>query len=80
MVFILVTGISVHMVTPLICTVCIFYTTVGGLKAVVWTDTLQFMVTLAAMLLVVSLGTYYAGGPGIIWKNADQGGRIDFFK
>lgn len=78
--YFLVTGINVHLVTPLICTVCIFYTTVGGLKAVVWTDTIQFLVTMVAMFTVVILGTYHAGGVVKIWNNAEEGGRLDFFK
>uniref|UniRef100_A0A2S2QKM3 Sodium-coupled monocarboxylate transporter 1 n=1 Tax=Sipha flava TaxID=143950 RepID=A0A2S2QKM3_9HEMI len=36
-----VTGLNVHTVTKIICSVCIFYTTIGGLKAVVWTDAIQ---------------------------------------
>lgn len=36
-----VTGVNVHLITPLVCLVCIFYTCVGGLKAVVFTDCIQ---------------------------------------
>lgn len=65
---------------PIICGVCIFYTTIGGLKAVVWTDTLQFVVTLGAMFAVLVVGTYTAGGLGQIWEVSEAGGRIEFFK
>lgn len=34
--FITVTGVNVHLITPIVCIVCIFYTCVGGMKAVVW--------------------------------------------
>lgn len=34
--YIAVTGINVHLITPIVCIVCIFYTCVGGMKAVVW--------------------------------------------
>ncbi|XP_015432992.1 PREDICTED: sodium-coupled monocarboxylate transporter 2-like [Dufourea novaeangliae] len=40
------TSINLHLVAPIICIVCIFYTTIGGLKAVVWADTIQMIVTL----------------------------------
>ncbi|RZC35326.1 SSF domain containing protein, partial [Asbolus verrucosus] len=49
-------GINVHSITPVVCGICIFYTTIGGLKAVVWTDTLQFTVTIAAIATVFMLG------------------------
>lgn len=37
-----VTGINLHTITPIMCIVCIFYTTIGGIRAVVWTDTVRF--------------------------------------
>jgi len=46
--------------------VCIFYTTLGGLKAVVWTDTLQLTVMLTGFLGVIIIGmqdeTFFEGG------------------
>ena len=33
--------------------VCIFYTSIGGLKAVVWTDTLQIMFMFAGFLSII---------------------------
>lgn len=62
------------------CLVCIFYTTIGGLKAVVWTDTLQFMVTLGSMITVFWMGTWMTGGFSNIFKIALEGDRIEFFK
>ena len=38
-----VTGVNLYLSVCLICFVCIFYTTLGGMKAVLWTDTLQVM-------------------------------------
>lgn len=67
-------------VTPLISAVCIFYTTIGGLKAVVWTDTLQFLVTLGTLLSVLIMGTYSVGGIGVILEKARAGDRLEFFK
>ncbi|RZC42684.1 SSF domain containing protein, partial [Asbolus verrucosus] len=73
------TGISVHYITPVVCGVCIFYTTLGGLKAVVWTDTLQFTVTLGAVITVFFLGVKSAGGFGAVWAKAIEGHRLDIF-
>lgn len=75
-----VTGIHEHIIGPLICVVCIFYTTIGGLKAVVWTDFLQFVVMIAAILMVIVLGVVRAGGWTQVWATAEAGGRLIFFE
>lgn len=66
-----------HLVTPIVCGVCIFYTTIGGLKAVVWTDALQFTVTLIAVFVVFFLGINSLGGFGEVWWKAVEGHRLD---
>ncbi|RZC35085.1 sodium-coupled monocarboxylate transporter 1-like [Asbolus verrucosus] len=73
------TGISVHYISPVVCSVCIIYTTLGGLKAVVWTDTLQFTVTIGAVITVFFLGVKSAGGFGAVWAKAIEGHRLDIF-
>lgn len=74
-----VTGINLHMITPVICIICIFYTTVGGLRAVVWTDTLQFILMIAATLAIIFLGIASVGGFFEVWEAAERGGRLVFF-
>nr|XP_022913659.1 sodium-coupled monocarboxylate transporter 1-like [Onthophagus taurus] len=74
-----VTGIHLHLVTPVVCIVCIFYTTLGGLKAVVWTDTVQTLVMFCALVCVAGMGTINAGGFTKVWNTNNEGGRIDFF-
>lgn len=74
-----VTGINLHLITPIVCVVCIFYTTLGGLKAVVWTDTIQTLVMFAALIAVIIMGTISVGGIDEVWARSDQGGRLDFF-
>lgn len=69
-----------HVITPITCLVCIFYTTLGGLKAVVWTDTLQFSIMIGAMACLTWLGTQVAGGFINVWVVAEKGDRLDFFK
>ncbi|XP_063925687.1 sodium-coupled monocarboxylate transporter 1-like [Zophobas morio] len=73
------TGINLHYITPLVCGVCIFYTTLGGLKAVVWTDTIQFTVTTGAIFTVAVIGIKAAGGFTSIWSTAVEGQRLDIF-
>ncbi|XP_046998003.1 sodium-coupled monocarboxylate transporter 1-like [Schistocerca americana] len=74
-----VTGVSVHWITPVICVMCILYTMLGGLKAVVWTDFLQSGVTLMAFIAVLVFGLVGAGGFSQVWQAASDGGRADFF-
>ncbi|KAK7792175.1 hypothetical protein R5R35_005133 [Gryllus longicercus] len=73
-----VTGINLHLITPIVCIVCIFYTTLGGLKAVVWTDTLQTILMTGGVLLVLILGTIYVGGPQVVLERSMESGRIEF--
>ncbi|MFY9342687.1 MAG: sodium:solute symporter [Planctomycetota bacterium] len=56
------------------------YTVVGGIKAVVWTDVLQFgvyMVGALAALLVI--GSSVDGGLGVVFANASEQGRLRVF-
>ncbi|XP_058803067.1 sodium-coupled monocarboxylate transporter 2-like [Phymastichus coffea] len=73
-----VSGISIHAIGCVVCLTCVFYTVLGGLRAVVWTDALQVGVMVGAMLTVTGLGTYHAGGPSAIWEKARELQRIQF--
>lgn len=74
------TGINVYLITLFTSLVCIFYTTVGGLRAVVWTDAFQFVIMVGATITVVYLGLDLTGGFAGVWEAADNGGRLVFFK
>ncbi|XP_076635648.1 sodium-coupled monocarboxylate transporter 2 [Colletes latitarsis] len=73
------TSINLYWITPVICIVCIFYTTIGGLKAVVWADTIQMTITLGSLFAVFSLGILAVGGLQEIWRIAEEGHRIVFW-
>ncbi|XP_050447138.1 sodium-coupled monocarboxylate transporter 1-like [Cataglyphis hispanica] len=74
-----VTNFSVHMITPILCIVCIIYTSIGGLKAVVWTDTIQFSVTVGGLFAILVLGIKSVGSIEKVWRISDEGGRLIFF-
>ncbi|KAG8232978.1 hypothetical protein J437_LFUL012625 [Ladona fulva] len=74
-----VSGINMYVIAPVICGVCIFYTSLGGLKAVVWADTIQSFSMLAGVLLVSIMGTVNAGGIGKVIKTNYNSGRIELF-
>ncbi|XP_055857001.1 sodium-coupled monocarboxylate transporter 1 [Episyrphus balteatus] len=71
------TGINIHWVTPLVGLVCIFYTCVGGLQAVVWTDVVQAILMFGAMILIIVKGTIDIGGPRTVLERAWTSGRIE---
>ncbi|XP_036405466.1 solute carrier family 5 member 6a [Megalops cyprinoides] len=56
--------------------VCTLYTTLGGLKAVIWTDVFQTIVMFAGQLAVIVVGTHQAGGISEVWRKAQNGSRI----
>ncbi|XP_067438038.1 sodium-coupled monocarboxylate transporter 1 isoform X1 [Thunnus thynnus] len=59
--------------------VCTFYCTMGGLKAVVWTDVFQVGVMLAGFLSVIIRSVILQGGVYRIITDSQQGGRLNFW-
>ncbi|KAF5288204.1 hypothetical protein FQA39_LY03972 [Lamprigera yunnana] len=74
-----VTGLNLYMIIIVISLMCIIYTTVGGFKAVIWTDAVQFFMMVGSMFVVLYLGIHSAGGLPIIWKTAKNRGFFDIF-
>ncbi|KAM6407149.1 LOW QUALITY PROTEIN: sodium-dependent multivitamin transporter [Pluvialis apricaria] len=56
--------------------VCTLYTTLGGLKAVIWTDVFQTLVMFAGQLAVIVVGARRVGGMARVWHLAEQEGKI----
>ncbi|CAH2050162.1 unnamed protein product, partial [Iphiclides podalirius] len=73
-----VTGVDVHVITPIVCLVCIFYTSAGGLQAVVWTDVIQITAMFGAMALVAIKGTLDVGGIGVVFQRNLDSERIEY--
>ncbi|KAI4884867.1 hypothetical protein NFI96_031249, partial [Prochilodus magdalenae] len=59
--------------------VCTFYCTLGGLKAVVWTDVFQVLIMLAGFLAVIIQAVVVQGGFSVIINDSAQGGRINLW-
>jgi len=74
-----VTGIDVDLACAIIFAVCIVYTTIGGIKAVMWTDTFQGIIMFGSFLAVIIKGNYDACGAKVVWDRAYQSGRIEMF-
>lgn len=73
-----VTGISKTAAILSLGLVCTFYSTIGGMKAVLVTDVFQSILMFAAVYSVIIYAGIKAGGLGDIWKAAQEGGRIEF--
>ncbi|XP_033235662.1 sodium-coupled monocarboxylate transporter 2-like isoform X1 [Drosophila pseudoobscura] len=54
-----VSGINLHYISVVIVVVCVLYTLLGGIKAVVHTDAWQILVMFLSVLAVAILATYY---------------------
>ncbi|XP_054710105.1 putative sodium-dependent multivitamin transporter [Uloborus diversus] len=74
-----VSGLS-HLVSILtVGLVCAFYCTLGGMKAVLWTDVFQSVLMWFALLSVIIKGSADLGGVQEVFRIAGEGGRLNFF-
>ncbi|KAL7036978.1 hypothetical protein ACKWTF_009025 [Chironomus riparius] len=71
------TGINIHIITPIVMSICIFYTCLGGIKAVVWTDVIQMMLMYGTLFLIVIKGTMNVGGLSVIIERNMESGRFE---
>ncbi|CAH2293253.1 sodium iodide cotransporter [Pelobates cultripes] len=58
--------------------ICTFYTTVGGMKAVIWTDVFQVLVMLSGFFAVAIRCTILVGGVSEVLDIAGNNSRINF--
>ncbi|XP_035714145.1 sodium-coupled monocarboxylate transporter 1 isoform X2 [Folsomia candida] len=72
-----VAGLNKYMTSIVIFLVCIAYSSIGGLKAVLWSDAFQAFVMFATMLTVLILGISKVGGMGVVWERAEETGRTN---
>ncbi|XP_074594513.1 sodium-coupled monocarboxylate transporter 1-like isoform X2 [Brevipalpus obovatus] len=73
-----VTPLSVTSSIFIIGIICTFYTSLGGIKAVVWTDTLQVGLMYLGLLAVMTRAFYLVGGISEGFRIANERGRIEF--
>lgn len=72
-----VSGLSVQIISPITCMVCVFYTCLGGLRAVVWTDALQLLSLVLASCVLLAVSVNRIGGLSLVWSRLLDGGRLD---
>uniref|UniRef100_A0A1A9VT76 Uncharacterized protein n=1 Tax=Glossina austeni TaxID=7395 RepID=A0A1A9VT76_GLOAU len=72
-----VTGVNVHVISTVICIICVIYTIlVGGIKAVVRTGAWQILVMF--VMVVATIGCFKAGSIGDVFQTASDGGGLIF--
>lgn len=75
------TGLNTRLAIILIYVVCVFYSSQGGLKAVIIADTFQACILFLSLLMIIVLGTMLQeGGISEIFKIAEQNERLNPFK
>ncbi len=52
----------------------------GGIKAVVWTDTIQIMLMYGSIITVIVKGVLDVGGLETVWLRNYNSSRIELFK
>ncbi|CAF4747788.1 unnamed protein product, partial [Rotaria sp. Silwood1] len=73
------TGLNIWLSVVSIGVICTFYSSVGGMKAVIWTDVLQALVILVGLLASIIQGCLITlGGFKRVFSIAYEGGRIEF--
>ncbi|KAF5294065.1 hypothetical protein FQA39_LY13539 [Lamprigera yunnana] len=71
------TGISKVAAILTVGLVCTFYSTIGGMKAVLMTDVFQSLLMFAAVFSVIICATIETGSFADIWRIAEEGGRTN---
>ncbi|XP_069085706.1 sodium-coupled monocarboxylate transporter 1-like [Pleurodeles waltl] len=74
-----VTGLNLWGAVVITGAVCTFYCTVGGIKAVVWTDVFQIVIIVAGFISVIIRAVVVQGGISRIIEDSYQGGRLNFW-
>ncbi|KAK0423715.1 hypothetical protein QR680_008293 [Steinernema hermaphroditum] len=70
-----VVNLDVWFLILLVGTCSTIYTTIGGLKAVVWADTLQAGVMYAGLFAIIYKGVAAVGGVGQVFETLSESGR-----
>ena len=61
-------GMDYRLGTTLVAAITVMYTLVGGFLAVSWTDLVQGLMMVAALVAVPVVGTVHVGGPGEVFR------------
>ncbi|XP_068203717.1 sodium-coupled monocarboxylate transporter 2-like [Palaemon carinicauda] len=74
-----VTNLSTYSSICIMGIICTFYITVGGVKAVVYTDVIQTIMMFLGVLVAVVVCIVDLGGVANVYQINKEGGRLEFF-
>ncbi|KAJ8031991.1 Sodium-coupled monocarboxylate transporter 1 [Holothuria leucospilota] len=75
-----ITGVNMEVLILITGIVCTFYTTIGGLSAVIWTDAFMAIIILGTIVIVIVTGISATGDLGYIWEVNKMANRTDLFQ
>ncbi|XP_060071970.1 sodium-coupled monocarboxylate transporter 2-like [Ylistrum balloti] len=74
----IVAGIPIWVSIVIFGFICTIYTTIGGIKSVVWTDAFQCVIMFIGIMAVLIKGTILIGPSHSIFRIANEGRRLEF--
>uniref|UniRef100_T1I4I4 Uncharacterized protein n=1 Tax=Rhodnius prolixus TaxID=13249 RepID=T1I4I4_RHOPR len=66
-----------YVLSSLVCLLCTTYTVMGGLRGVVWSDTIQALFMYLSIIAIIAITVSNAGGVTKVIDTANKGGRLD---
>ncbi|CAF1421016.1 unnamed protein product [Adineta ricciae] len=73
-----VTGLNIWLSVGLCGIVCTVYTSIGGMKAVIWTDVIQASIMFIGLTLSIIFGFIDLGGVSKVFEIVNNGNRLQF--
>lgn len=73
-------SVNIHTITPIVMAICVFYTCLGGIKAVVYTDVIQIIIMFGTLVTIAIKGTLKIGGVSTVIQRNFESGRIELPK
>ncbi|UJR34606.1 hypothetical protein I4U23_027382 [Adineta vaga] len=73
-----VTGLNIWIAVGLCGVICTIYTSIGGMKAVIWTDVIQASIMFLGLISTIILGLIDAGGISKVFEIVKNGNRLQF--
>ncbi|CAF4819332.1 unnamed protein product [Rotaria sp. Silwood1] len=71
-----VTGLNIWVVIGSCGLACTIYTSIGGMKAVIWTDVIQASVMFISLIVSIVIGVIDAGGISKVFETVKNGNRL----
>ncbi|XP_056008018.1 putative sodium-dependent multivitamin transporter isoform X2 [Ostrea edulis] len=74
-----VLGAPVWLSIVIVSTASMVYTALGGIKAVIWTDVIQYLIMVISVLAILIQGSIKVGGGSEVLRTNSNAGRLDIW-